>query len=50
MQEVRTRTFLFNIQEFKEKNPDLTINKSFENFGKSFHLFVFQFLILVLIK
>lgn len=29
------------MQGFKEKNPNLTVNKSFENSAKSFHLLVF---------
>lgn len=32
---------------FKVKNPDLIVNPFFEDSGKSFHLFVFYFLILV---
>lgn len=32
---------------FKVKNPDLTVNKFFEDSGKSFHLSVFYFIILV---
>lgn len=32
------------MQGFKEKNPDLTVNKSFEIYIKACHLFTFQFL------
>lgn len=42
-----TRTFFFNMHGFKVKNPDLTVNKFFEDSGKSFHLSVFYFIILV---
>lgn len=32
---------LSNMQGFKEENPDLTLNKSFEIHDKTCHLFVF---------
>lgn len=33
------KKLLSNMQGFKEKNPDLTVNKSFEIYIKACHLF-----------